>query len=98
MSLTGTTTEVKNLVTNLISWLNIKGNGLKTFWGTTGLICLLLLFLPDDYDGEITRKILLFLSSPFITLMLIYSIWAIWILWTGVIFPITKLINKKIKG
>lgn len=95
MFLTGITSKVKKLVTNLISWLNIKGNGPKAFWGTTGLIFLLLLFLPNDPDGEITQKILLLLSSPIITLALFSLLWAIWILWTEVIFPIAKYIQRR---
>ena len=80
----------------VISWINASGNGHKAFWGATGLVCLPILFLPNNSDEQITQKILLFLSSPMITMLAFSAVWAIWILWTEVLFPIAKYIKKKI--
>jgi hypothetical protein len=80
----------------VISWINTSGNGHKAFWGATGLVCLPILFLPNNSDEQITQKILLFLSSPMITMLAFSAVWAIWILWTEVLFPIAKYIKKKI--
>jgi hypothetical protein len=83
-------------VQRIISWINTSGNGHKAFWGATGLVCLPILFLPNNSDEQITQKILLFLSSPMITMLAFSAVWAIWILWTEVLFPIAKYIKKKI--
>jgi hypothetical protein len=83
-------------MTRIISWVNASGNGHKAFWGATGLVCLTILFLPDNSDEQITQKIFLFLSAPVITILVFSAIWAIWTLWTEVLFPIAKYIKNKI--
>ena len=87
--------RVQNLIGQLLSWINTTRNGPKAFWGTTGLICLPVMFLSDDSDGEIIRKILLFVFSPVITLALFSSLSAILILWTEVVLPIAKYIQRR---
>jgi hypothetical protein len=80
----------------ILSWVDTSGNGHKAFWGATGLVCLPILFLPNNSDEQITQKILLILSSPMITIFAIGVIEVIGIFWTEALFPIAKYIKKKI--
>jgi len=89
---------VKKLLANLISWVNITGNGSKAFWGSTALIFLALLLRPAVSNEEIFQKILLLLSSPLITLFVFGSVWGIWIFWTEIVSPLVLFLKKGVKA